>query len=188
MFKRVAFQKKLFISYSIVVTLIILCSVFAFYQYIIKTTEGEAVKNLEQLAVKTSDQVDTFFKTMDQMALQGITNPALIPIMRDMNESDPGINDFEYNLETAQEMTSILLSINGPSLSASRISVYNLRGDYISFGRLSESRDRISEYLRSDLLLAKYTKLDSLKGKRLIIAPHADVWSNNEDIRFHSFA
>ncbi|KIL37212.1 hypothetical protein SD71_00265 [Cohnella kolymensis] len=65
MFKKVAFQKKLFISYSIVVTLIILSSSVAFYQYIIKTTEREAIKNLEQHAIKTSDQINTFFKTMD---------------------------------------------------------------------------------------------------------------------------
>ncbi|KIL37211.1 hypothetical protein SD71_00260 [Cohnella kolymensis] len=106
--------------------------------------------------------------------------------MGDISESDPIDNYFESNLAAAQEMLTILLSINGPNLSASRIGLYNLRGDYLSFGKIPESRQQINQFLLSDQLRIQYVKLDELRGKKLIIPPHSDTWSDDQNYRIIS--
>ncbi|MFB9276009.1 sensor histidine kinase [Cohnella cellulosilytica] len=181
-----AFQKKLFLQYSIVAMLIVSCSVIAFYQYIVKTTEADAMRNLEQLAVKTSDQVDSLFQGMDQIALQMMSNPQIIQTMgRIKRDPDEG-NYFEKDPRTTADFGKLLAAINGPNVSASRVSVYNLQGDYASTGILEETSDQIHAFLRSDELAAIYGQVDPLKGRKLLLPPHEDFWSANGQQRIVS--
>jgi len=177
MLQRMSFQRKLFLSYSIVAAIIIAVSVFAFYRYFVNSSKEQSRNNLEQLAVKTSEQVDMFFKNMDQVAMQVMTNPRVIEIMDGIDERDPAENYFAEQLSVAKEMTRILLSINGPHLATSRVSVYTMQGDYVSFGEIPESTERVTNFLQSDEIGDLYVRLKALRGKRLIVPPREDVWS-----------
>ncbi|MBP1994517.1 sensor histidine kinase [Paenibacillus eucommiae] len=181
MFKSIAFQKKLFIHYSIVVTIIIAGSVAAFYQYMVKTTEETAMNNLKQVAVKTSEQLDSLFRSMDQIALQVIVNQRVIEMMGVIHEKQISSNYFEMNVRDSTELGRILLTINGPNIAAPRISVFNLQGDYMSLGVLEESAEQIQRHLRSKPLSALFAELNELKGKSKLLKPHSDYWSEGAE-------
>lgn len=173
-----SFQRKLFLSYSVVAAIIIAVSVFAFYRYFVNSSKEQSIRNLEQLAIKTSEQVDMFFQNMDQVAMQVMTNPRTIEIMAGIDERDPDENYFEERLGVAKEMTRLLLSINGPHLAASRVSVYTMGGDYVSFGEIQETTKKVRGFLRSEELRERYARLEGMRGKRLIVPPREDEWSD----------
>jgi len=176
-----SFQKKLFIQYSIVVVLILALSVLAFYRYIVTTTEEEAMKNLKQLAAQASARVDTFLQGMDQTALQVISNPRVVEIMEQAWSSNNSSNYFNENSRVAFEIGRNLTAILGPKISASRVSVYNLRGDYVSMGILDETPSHIERFLHGDAIKQLYDKVMQKKGRELIIDPHSDFFSDDEN-------
>ncbi|BBI35529.1 sensor histidine kinase [Cohnella abietis] len=179
--RNLSFQKKLFIQYSIVVFVIIALSVFVFYRYIVKTTEEEAMKNLKQLTAQASQQVDTFLQGMDHTALQVMGNPRIVEVMEQAQESYSSGNYFNMNSRVAFEVGRNLTAILGPKVSASRISVYNLQGDYVSMGTLEETPSDIERFLHGKEIVTLYDKVTARKGKELILEPHPDFWSDEKD-------
>lgn len=179
--RNLSFQKKLFMQYSIVVILIIALSVFVFYRYIVTTTEEEAIKNLRQLTAQTSEQVDTFLQGMDHTALQVMGNPRIVEIMEQASVSDDSGNYFDENSRVSFEMGRNLAAILGPKMSASRVSVYNLQGDYVSMGILEETPSHIARFLAGDEIKDLYNQVMQRKGKELVLIPHPDFWSDQSD-------
>ena len=179
--RNLSFQKKLFIQYSLVVVLIIVLSVAAFHRYIVRTTEEEAMKNLKQLTVQTRGQVDTFLQAMDHTALQVMSTPRIVEVMAQARRNDDPGNYFSENSRVAFEMGRDLTAILGPKVSASRVSVYNLQGDYVSMGTLGETPQRVEGFLRGGDIVALYERVAARKGKELILPPHADFWSDETD-------
>lgn len=177
--RKYGFQGKMFVTYSIFMILIILLTFTLFYFYQSRWLENRAAENLHQLSIKSAQQMDEFFREMDKMALQIFLNPQLQEVMITAREDSKTSNYFLSNVMLSRELRGILASINGPEITAARISLYNDKMDYISMGLLNESQEKVQERLSSRDFQNWYEDMLVYQGKRVISMPHEDYWSEN---------
>lgn len=179
MLQKFHFQTKLFLNYSIIVVMIIALSIVAFYIYISSTIAAQAIENLYQLTLKTSQQLDGMVQEMDRIALQIVINPTINEIFAKVGQTDHRYNYFQANLNEKRKIVDILTSINGPNISYPRISIYNNRGDYLSTGIFPETPALINQRLRSREYALWYSRQLTYEGSRILIPPHPDYWSHD---------
>ena len=87
---------------------------------------------MQQIAQRTSEQIHLFIKDLDKLALQVILNPNIQITFQHLKKQPHPENYFANQRDDAYQIIDILSSINGPNLSAARISLYNEFRDYIS--------------------------------------------------------
>jgi hypothetical protein len=98
-------------------------------------------------------------------------------------DGDPS-NYFTTHLLDSIRAGSLLATINSTDSSALRISVFNRSGDYVSTGSLYETDDVVERTLTDDAALSALdAALVASKSRAAVLAPHADMWSDNADIR-----
>lgn len=154
------------------------------YLYMSKYMEKHSIENMEQLTVKLSEQIDSFYNEMNHISLQIIYSPEIIEIMRQAAQSKDFNNYFSQHTEKERIVMKYLDSFNGPDLTVSRISMYNKSGDYLSIGIIPEKASIIRTQLQSNLVKASYfAGNDSVKLSR----PHADMWSTDQSREIISF-
>lgn len=154
------------------------------YLYMSKYMEKHSIENMEQLTVKLSEQVDSFYSEMNHISLQIIYSPEIIEIMRQAAQSKDLNNYFSQHTEKERIVMKYLDLFNGPDLTVSRISMYNKSGDYLSIGIIPEKASIVRAQLQSNIVKASYfSGNDSVKFSR----PHADMWSADQSGEVISF-
>ncbi|MFD0670914.1 sensor histidine kinase [Cohnella sp. GCM10027633] len=176
-------QTKLFINYSIVVIAIIAVAFGFFYSYMARSIERNARDNLNQLAVKTSEQLDGFLSELDHLALQTVTNKVIQSAFIHARQSDDSVtgNYFDQHLEDQHNVMDMLASINGPNLTAMRFSLFNAKGDYLNYGTSLVDESVIAARMFTSDFMNDYQTLLSYQGNRIIAPPHYDYWSDQTD-------
>ncbi|QGQ95104.1 HAMP domain-containing protein [Paenibacillus psychroresistens] len=182
MLKNTNFQKKMFIYYSTINIVIILLTTLGVYLYSYKNLETRAKENLLQLTIKTSEQADSFVSTMDNLALQLMSNKTIRDKLASFDAAQ-AVNHFDTDLEGAREIEDILSSINGPKSTAWRLSIYKPEGDYMGLGNVPTKPESIQKSIQS---LPWLKKLSDLKGSKLLIDPQYDPWSDQRDFKLVS--
>lgn len=173
-------QTKLFLNYSIVVLAIIVVAFGFFYTYMARSLERNAIDNLNQIALKTSEQLDGFLSELDHLALQTVTNKVVQNafIHADQWNGSDGRNYFDQHLEDHHQVMDMLASINGPNLTAMRFSLYNAKGDYINYGTSLVEESVVAARMASPRFADEYAALLRHDGDRIIAPPHPDYWSD----------
>ncbi|QJD86428.1 sensor histidine kinase [Cohnella herbarum] len=181
MFKHFHLQTQLFALYSCIILGIVVLAFSLLNDYFSKTFEQRAVENMEQLTLKTSDQVDSLLKGMDGLALQIATNPVTQDVFVKRAKSDPVTGNYFLNhLIKEREVKDLLASINGPQMSVMRMSLFNDKEDYVEFGSKMDNPSSIVQRLASGEFQQWYA--DSIeKSGPIVIPPHSDYWSESEE-------
>ncbi len=179
---KIKFQTKLFIYYSLLITLIISLSLVFLYIYIANTSRDRAVENLKQLTLKTSEQIDGILENMDRVTIQIMQNPTIIQAFAKINHTDTEYqNYFETDFESSKSLKDTLLSINGPNVSVARISLFSFSGDFFNYGILPDSAAVSKDYLSKINISNYHTTLLSNSKHRIIMPPHSDFWSDSNE-------
>ncbi|MDG0811122.1 HAMP domain-containing protein [Cohnella rhizosphaerae] len=173
-------QTKLFFNYSIVVLAVIVAAFGFFYSYMARSLEQNAIDNLQQIALKTSEQLDGFLSELDHLALQTVTNKVVQNafIHADQADASDSGNYFDRHLEDRHQVMDMLASINGPNLTAMRFSLYNAKGDYINYGTSPVDESVVAARMASPQFAEDYAALLHYDGNRMIAPPHPDYWSD----------
>ncbi len=183
--KGMHFHTKLFINYSVIITVLIMFSLVACYFYISRLLENRAVENMSQLTQKTSEQLDGLLTGMDRIALYIVTNPVVRDIFSSMKTSDRQSNYFEQNIPENKKVYDILAPLNVPNDQFYRISLFDAYGNYFSMG-IPDSVNAIHRRTSSDYYTQWYGTMLPSDKNRFIAISHQDFWSDDENLVFIS--
>lgn len=142
---KMKFSSKLLLA-NISIIVILLAGVLFYLNYFLKVNEEEKfMQNLNALGLKTQEQIDILFTSMDTLALQIASNPYVISTFTDtaLNKED---NIFETHIFKRNEVISFLNSYNFKSNLALRICLYNLHNDFVYAGYKPTDNTAIYQY------------------------------------------
>ncbi len=158
----------------------------ATYIYASKSLEATAMSDSVQFADLTAQRIDTLFREMDSLALHAIYNSSIVDIVKKASRSGPDTNYFASHPADARTILENLSRIAFDPPFDSRISLFNNRLDYISYGGLSDQSQSSQEFLQSVEFVSLYGRVLSLAGKRLILPIHGDFWSPHTHLKLVS--
>jgi two-component system sensor histidine kinase YesM len=178
---RIGLQGSMFLIFSLLSLLFVIISFSGFYFYMSNYLEKQATENLEQLTMKMSEQIDSFYSEMNHISLQILYTSELVEIMRQAGKSYDKENYFTQHTETERKVRDYLASFNGPDLTETRISLYNDRGDYVSIGTIAEKAEVIRSRLESNSFKLLSERFIEKKESVIFSGPHTDGWSEDQN-------
>jgi two-component system sensor histidine kinase YesM len=173
-----SFKHKIFISYSLVVVIIMMFVTMALYLYIKTGMEEQQTHNMAQIAQKTGAQIDEFITNMSEVAIQTGLNPVCVEAFARVAEY-PATKENRFETTEFSFTHSVmrtLATFKTMHFGSGRISLYDEHENYMGYGIYENSEDRHA-FLAGSVLRENAAKLRALDGKPLIILPHKDYWN-----------
>ncbi|MBQ7840801.1 MAG: histidine kinase [Lachnospiraceae bacterium] len=142
-------QTKLLFSHFSIISVLICALLVYFYFYVMNSEQAKALRSLNTLSSKISEQLDTVIYNMDKTALQIADNPFIVQEFERLPAGEPG-NYFEQDPLYTHELVNYINSYNFKKNVTARICLYNDSGDFIYSGTRITSTSAVSEYFESD--------------------------------------
>ena len=178
MYLKLNFQKKIFISFSVIIIIWIIAVSFAFYRYASGILLSNYFDNSRQLSEKISKQIDVRFKQLDVAALGIVYNNDVQNVMSRLNNDKVvnGIDVLNYNLIVNKNLKTVFYCL--PDVT--RTIIFNANKNfYFYYGMNQEEPDVFNKKLQNSVWYNKLMKTGKLS---FISPPHFDDWASNPKI------
>ena len=173
------FQKKILQSYLI----IIVGGLVLFYTLVAVMIRESSLKTAERnqisMCIKVSQQLESFMVEMRNVGFQVMMNSRLIQDFGTFSDDKANDNYYGDHIVDHINAVSALADINGIQRIATRISVFNRYGDYVSSGVMPQSKAYADNVLRSHMDLDEIiSRLVLNDGHIYVEGPHPDYWNS----------
>lgn len=173
------FQKKILQSYLI----IIVGGLVLFYTLVAVMVRESSLKTAERnqisMCIKVSQQLESFRVEMRNVGFQVMMNSRLIQDFGTFSDDKANDNYYGDHIVDHINAVSALADINGIQRIATRISVFNRYGDYVSSGVMPQSKAYADDVLRSHMDLDEIiSRLVLNDGHIYVEGPHPDYWNS----------
>lgn len=173
------FQKKILQSYLI----IIVGGLVLFYTLAAVMVRESSLKTAERnqisMCIKVSQQLESFMVEMRNVGFQVMMNSRLIQDFGTFSDDKANDNYYGDHIVDHINAVSALADINGIQRIATRISVFNRYGDYVSSGVMPQSKAYADNVLRSHMDLDEIiSRLVLNDGHIYVEGPHPDYWNS----------
>lgn len=173
------FQKKLLQSYLI----IIVGGLVLFYMLIAVMVRESSLKTAERnqisMCIKVSQQLESFMVEMRNVGFQVMMNSRLIQDFSTFSEDRTDDNYYGDHIVDHINAVSALADINGIQRIATRISVFNSYGDYVSSGIMPQSKKYAADVLHHRLDIEKIVSRLVRNDEHIYVeGPHPDYWNS----------
>ena len=173
------FQKKILQSYLI----IIVGGLVLFYTLVAVMVRESSLKTAERnqisMCIKVSQQLESFMAEMRNVGFQVMMNSRLIQDFGTFSDDKANDNYYGDHIVDHINAVSALADINGIQRIATRISVFNRYGDYVSSGVMPQSKAYADNVLRSHMDLDEIiSRLVLNDGHIYVEGPHPDYWNS----------
>ena len=176
--RKIGIRARLFLSFTIVNSLIISVLSFLYYQQTSEVVWKNTIQVTHQALTVLSISLDQMFQEMDRISAQILYNPEI----RQYFNNPIQLEDNDYDsLETRRRLEDILVSFNGPSFTVNQINVFNLQGDIISAGTFFPFADNFKKQLDNNPQIKNSWPMN---GVRHINPPHLSKWYRNQKFIF----
>lgn len=172
---KLSFQKRLFISLSMLMAALMFFCIGAFSLFTYRSLHKESMNNLNHLCDRTGYEFRTLLENMDELALYASTNPEIRSAFTKAKVKN--YSDSQLSKQTAKTLTSISIPNNS---SHFRISLYNKNGNFTSIG-IPYNKQKTAEKLNSKDYESWYQSLPIKKNSASVSGFHQDYWSQKED-------
>ena len=173
------FQKKILQSYLI----IIVGGLVLFYTLVAVMVRESSLKTAERnqisMCIKVSQQLESFMVEMRNVGFQVMMNSRLIQDFGTFSDDKANDNYYGDHIVDHINAVSALADINGIQRIATRISVFNRYGDYVSSGVMPQSKAYADDVLRSHMDLDEIISRLVLNDEHIYVeGPHPDYWNS----------
>ena len=128
---------------------------------------------------KVSQQLESFMVEMRNVGFQVMMNSRLIQDFGTFSDDKANDNYYGDHIVDHINAVSALADINGIQRIATRISVFNRYGDYVSSGVMPQSKAYADNVLRSHMDLDEIiSRLVLNDGHIYVEGPHPDYWNS----------
>lgn len=173
MLKSKSIQAKLFSSYSILITVIVITLITSFYFYTANAFKKGTSTAIQKNAEYISTQLDAELMSMNTISLKIM---ASIPLRELFFENATEETSLFYNQKRLNE---ILLSITGPVVPVHQINIFKMNGSSFGFGSYFISNFIPPNNLNSISWIRSTLDYD---GSKFITLPHVDDWGLSKKI------
>ena len=184
--KTFAFKNRLFFTYAIVITLVVVLFTTALFVLTTDMNRRIELYHQQELFKNNLGEIENILLQMNQLAAQVVSNNEIlgcfIPLATDFSPA----NYFEKNLIDSIHVGSLLSGINGLNTHVARISVFNGNGDYVSTGTLYETPEVLSAVLHSGHYENIQAAILQSKEPVYVTGFHKDTWSSNPNLQLMS--
>ncbi|QJD86956.1 cache domain-containing protein [Cohnella herbarum] len=180
MFKSLSYQKKIFLSLSVSLFIVLSLINMYFYFRMESIIESNVAQNKQQTTLKLQEQVDRVLNEMDKLSISINASDKIMNVLRDIPD-DPSDNYFDENSELSRDIRNTLLSFTSLQPLKGRISIISLYGDYLGVSNKMDSRNVDKTHIRQMPEVRQYF---TMKAYKLFLPPHPDEWSETGDTVF----
>ena len=173
------FQKKILQSYLI----IIVGGLVLFYTLVAVMVRESSLKTAERnqisMCIKVSQQLESFMVEMRNVGFQVMMNSRLIQDFGTFSDDKANDNYYGDHIVDHINAVSALADINGIQRIATRISVFNKYGDYVSSGVMPQSKTYADDVLRNRMDIDGIVSRLVLNDEHIYVeGPHPDYWNS----------
>lgn len=162
------FQKKLFVTYSVLVIFILVLFIGVGIWMLYTRYSKEMEEGQRQITLKTQQQADTTLYELDKMVGSLIFNKEFRDIMK------RGELQRSFYTEYNKAVLSIFVTLDAPKFQTYRLIAFNDYA-YYTFVKSGEDKAYITDAIKA---YPWKEQLHQLGGSRLIIPPHYDTFSS----------
>lgn len=177
MFIKYNFQKKIFLTYSFFISVILLLIAGSFFIYLYFSKYSEAKNNQIQISTIVNQQIDTSIYQLDRIACGLMFNHEFMSIVSSGEEQ---VYQYPENNKKIMEMCT---SIDAPTLSTYRIMIIT-PFNYYTLAKTQEENDVIRNRNKNISDIRWYSALREKNKDKLILSNHQDDWSGNQQLVF----
>lgn len=173
--KKRGFFARQMAAYAVILLVFLSAITAVSFFYLIRTEEARAHDALEHTAHLTKLQVDTYIAHAETIAAQAAHDSTVIDLMEQLTDSPVEDNAFA---KSSNERTMLLRTLHNHNRSktpATKISVFNFRGDYFCTDFTSEILAMGSEFTRQEDLHETLTDAFSTAGQEYLL--QGPVWN-----------
>jgi two-component system sensor histidine kinase YesM len=165
--RRLGIRGKLFISYTLIVSLVIATLSLFFYTRMSNVVWARSLESSRQMLQRVDSSLSQSIRDIDRISAQVIYNP---DFQNRFEEAFSATETYE-ELEQKNTFVKILATLNGPSFIAQQINVFNLDGSFISYGLKIDPYENLKERIE---LLDWISPTLLKEGDKQINPPHRD--------------
>lgn len=166
-----SFQKRLFLTYSTLVIVLVIVVGIIFYQYSLHNMENNTISKINALSEKLIEDIDSLIHPMNFIIDYLILNSDVISSVITLSSLDRTKTENQvYINEAIQTLKSILYNYL-VSKNYYRVNIFNKKGDFITSNYLDQTASE-PEITKISWL----KKADKYLGKNVIIPLHKDSW------------
>lgn len=163
--------------------IIIVGGLVLFYTLVAVMVRESSLKTAERnqisMCIKVSQQLESFMVEMRNVGFQVMMNSRLIQDFGTFSDDKANDNYYGDHIVDHINAVSALADINGIQRIATRISVFNRYGDYVSSGVMPQSKAYADDVLRSHMDLDEIiSRLVLNDGHIYVEGPHPDYWNS----------
>lgn len=182
--KHLSFQSKLAITYSLFLVILMLIMGLGFYHYNAYLFEKNALTRINELAVKTSQQLDNHVQPMDYISKDLISREELINSLRDLMSSDRDNSQFSrYVREANSTVKNLAMRTLVTKEGMYTVNLFNTKGDFFTNSKIVKDNDVLAKEIYS----LDWIKIARAKdGDKYIVPPSQGVWSTGSSATIFS--
>ncbi len=174
--RKLSIRGKLFLTLTLCVNLIIGLLSYLYYRQMSSVVWDRNEEATRQTQLRLGSAVDRIYKDIDRISAQIVYDPELSAYF------NAPVDDGSYEtFVRLRKLTTLLQTFNGPALTAKRIIVFNLNGQYIHYGLNWDTYPNLSDQFDKMTWIAS-TILK--KGDRMLVPPRPTEWQTTGEIVF----
>ena len=156
---------KLSLVYTILATLIMGAAVTFFYYYYMNQVRQENISNLLQVTESVMSKVDNSFETMDQVTIDAMKGA-------DFAKNWTLWNSDERTQQITDYLNDCMISSYKTKSSIRRVSIYNMKGEYLCTGTADVSKTAVRQ--RAESMLRTYNMKEATS--KVFLGDSIDFW------------
>jgi len=150
------------------------------YQYTKADMQNTAINSQRELTKQYSGQIDTLLANMDNIALLVLKDPLVLQKFSEVDQ-DKYNNFFDKQINSRILISNILQNFYTTNKAADRISIYNDKSDYVSYGILYESNDMIRKFLKNTKVDEQIQSIMDTPYEKRIVNIEKDSRNNQQE-------
>ena len=166
--------RRLFLTYFIMTSLLIIMAAVAFLKYNIYTLKTNATYNLRQFGRSTSAQVDMQISSMDSISIDIASNSNFLALLNRLTSE--GIS----RQQAIQQINQILIENYVNKTNIYRITVFTTQGDVFSTDDCKLSKAQVeTQILHSSWI----NNVNLINDRKMLQGPHTDYWDPSNHVK-----
>lgn len=170
-----SFQTKLFLTYYLLIILLVVILGLCFYHYASKVYEDNAFSNLEVIVDKMSQQLDHLIQPMDLITTYLLSTEGFMSSVVSLATIDR--TNPQNQLYISESRATIYGNVLNYTTDKNfyRVSFFNREGDFLTSNfKVKNINKNVREFINN---LKWIDQADAAKGKVIVIPPYTDPWS-----------